>query len=148
MAFRESAHFGKIQVGVGRGMPQNFTVEDITAAKTLTRADNGKSFLLKASAGVTVTLPALERGLRFRFTVGLAFDTSNWVIAEADSTAVIEGTIVVNGASVNADNEKQVNFVNSAESLGDFVEMFCDGTSWFVTGVGNGAGSITVTAPA
>jgi len=147
MAWREDASFGKIRVGLGRAIPQNFGVVDITAAKTLTRADSGTHFLLKAAAGVGVTLPALERGLRFRFSVGLAFATSNWVVAEADAAAVIEGIIVVNGASVPASNEKQVNFVNSAESLGDYVEMWCDGTSWFVSGIGNGAGSITVTAP-
>lgn len=147
MAFREDAHFGKIRTGVGRGMPQNFTVEDITGARTLTRADNGKNFLLKAAAGAAVTLPALERGLRFRFTVGLAFITTNWVVAEADAAAVIEGIIVVNGASIAASNEKQVNFVATAELLGDYVEMWCDGTSWFVSGIGSGAGSITVTAP-
>lgn len=123
-------------------------VETISAAKTLTGADSGKVFILDASAGVTVTLPALADGYHFKFIVGAAFATSNWVIDSAEGDN-ITGNLVVNGAAVPAAAEDQINFVNSAETVGDFIELFADSgnSQWIVWGIGNSAGSITATDP-
>lgn len=121
-------------------------VADITGAKTLTEGDSGAVYFLKASAGATVTLPALKAGLRFKFVVAQSFATSNWVIDSAEGDN-IEGSLVVAGSAVVAGAEDQINFVFSAESKGDFVELECNGTNWFVSGVGALSGSITVTDP-
>ena len=59
-------------------------VDAVSAAVTLTSADSGKWYELAASAGVTVTLPAVESGLNFRFVVANAFDTSNYIIDSAE----------------------------------------------------------------
>ena len=99
-----------------------------------------------ASAGVTVTLPAVESGLNFRFVVANAFDTSNYIIDSAEGDN-IDGILVVNGASVAASGEDQINFVASAESVGDFIDIWSDGSKWYVWGIGNSAGSITATDP-
>ena len=120
--------------------------EKISAAKTLTAADSGKTFWLDAAAGATVTLPALKDGLNFKFVVASSFATSNWVIDSAEGDN-IEGSLVVAGAAVVAGAEDQINFVNSAETKGDFVQLECNGTNWFVSGVGALSGSITVTDP-
>lgn len=123
-------------------------VETIAAAQTLTAADSGKVFILDAAAGATITLPALEAGLRFKFIVGAAFATTNWVVDSAEGDN-INGILVVNGASVPAEAEDQINFVNSAETIGDYIELVCDSgnSQWLVNGVGNAAGSITATDP-
>jgi hypothetical protein len=121
-------------------------VEVLSAAQTLTAADSGKIFIMSAAAGKTITLPALEAGLNFKFIVGAAFATTDWILDSAEGDN-IEGVLVVNGASVVASGEDQVNFVNSAETIGDYVDLHCDGTNWFVYGVGAGAGAITVTDP-
>ena len=121
-------------------------VETLAAAQTLTAADSGKTFILKAAAGATVTLPSLKAGVHFKFIIGSAFATTNWIIDSAEGDN-IEGLLIVDGASVPASGEDQINFVNSAESIGDHVEFACDGTNWFVTGAGNSAGSITATDP-
>lgn len=120
--------------------------ETISAAKTLVAADSGKTFWLDADAGVTITLPALENGLNFKFVIADNFATSNWVIDSAEGDN-IEGSIVVNGASVPAVAEDQINFAFGAESIGDFIELECNGTKWFVSGVGALASSITATDP-
>lgn len=120
--------------------------EKISAAKTLTAADSGKTFWLDAAAGATVTLPALKDGLNFKFVVASNFATSNWVIDSAEGDN-IEGSLVVAGAAVVAGAEDQINFVNSAETKGDFVQLECNGSLWFVSGVGALSGSITVTDP-
>ena len=122
-------------------------VETLAAAQTLTAADSGKTFILSAAAGATITLPALKAGIHFKFIIGAAFATTDWIIDSAEGDN-IEGLLIVNGASVVASGEDQINFVNSAETVGDHVEFACDGTNWFVTGAGNSAGSITATDPA
>lgn len=123
-------------------------VETISAAQTLTAADSGKVFILDAAEGATITLPALEEGLQFKFIVGASFATSNWILDSAEGDN-INGTLLVNGAVVAAAAEDQINFVNSAETVGDYVELFCDSgnSQWIVSGVGAGAGSITATDP-
>lgn len=121
-------------------------VETISAAQTLTEADSGKVLILNAAAGATITLPALGSGLRFKFVVGAAFATTNWVVDSAEGDN-INGILVVNGASVAASGEDQVDFVASAESIGDYIELVCDGSQWLLSGVGSATGSITTTDP-
>jgi len=121
-------------------------VQTLAAAATLTAADSGTTYILKATAGKTVILPALKSGINFKFIVGSAFATTDWIIDSAEGDN-IEGLLIVNGASVVAAGEDQINFVNSAETVGDHVSLSCDGTNWFVSGAGNAAGSITVTDP-
>jgi len=119
-------------------------VETLAAAQTLTAADSGKTFILSAAAGATITLPALKSGIHFKFIVGAAFATTNWVVASAEASK-IQGVLVVNGASVDAADEDQINFVATAETIGDHIEIICDGTDWYASGVGSQAGSITAT---
>jgi hypothetical protein len=121
-------------------------VEAVTGATTLTAEDSGKVLILKASAGAQITLPAVatSAGLRFKFIVGLAFATTDWTV-KALSNA-IEGSVLVNGAHVAGVDENTISFVASAESIGDFAELVCDGTNWYVNGSGVTAGAITLTA--
>jgi hypothetical protein len=121
-------------------------VEAVTGATTLTAEDSGKVFILKAAAGAQITLPAVatSAGLRFKFIVGLAFATTDWTVKAA--TSVIEGSVLVNGAHVAGVDENTISFVASAESIGDFAELVCDGTNWYVNGSGVTAGAITLTA--
>jgi len=120
--------------------------ETLSAAATLTEGQSNTTFWLDAAAGKTITLPALKAGLYFKFVVADAFATDNWIIDSAEGDN-INGILVVNGASVPADAEDQINFVASAESVGDYVEFECNGTYWLVSGIGNSAGSITATDP-
>jgi hypothetical protein len=121
-------------------------VETVAVATTLTAKDSGKVFILKASAGAQITLPevATSAGLRFKFIVGQLFATTDWTV-KALSNA-IEGSVLVNGAHVAGVDENTISFVASAESIGDFAELVCDGTNWYVNGSGVTAGAITLTA--
>lgn len=127
---------------------QRGVVEQITAAQTLTAADSGKTFILNAAAGATVTLPSLADGLVFRFVVGATFATTPWIIDSAEGDN-INGNLIVAGAAVPAAAEDQINFVETAETVGDFIEIFADNdnSQWIVYGIGNTAGSITATDP-
>lgn len=117
----------------------------IAAATTLTAATSGTSYDLTAAAGAAVTLPALEAGLNFRFVVGSAFATTDWTIVS--STNVINGNVLVADAHVAGASENTISFVASAESVGDYVDVYCNGTLWFASGSGVTSGSITFTAP-
>jgi hypothetical protein len=121
-------------------------VETVAVATTLTAEDSGKVFILKAAAGAQITLPAVatSAGLRFKFIVGQLFATTDWTV-KALSNA-IEGSVLVNGAHVAGVDENTISFVASAESIGDFAELVCDGTNWYVNGSGVSAGAITLTA--
>ncbi len=121
------------------------TIKTIAVATTLTAADSGKTCMLSAAGGAAVTLPAVAAGLKFKFIVGAAFATTNWTVVTASSANVIQGGAIVNSTFVAASNEDTISFVASAETIGDFVEVICDGTNWFANGVGASAGSITFT---
>ena len=120
--------------------------EILTSGTTLVGADSGKVIFLNATGGGTVTLPALKLGASFKFIIGSTEPTTNWIIDSAEGDN-IDGILVVNGASVAAAEEDQINFVASTALAGDYIELECDGSNWFVNGVGSASGSITATDP-
>lgn len=130
---------------------QRGPVEVISSATTLTAANSGTTYILDAAAGATVTLPALAEGLNFRFIIGAAFATTNWIIDSAEGDN-INGVIADMGATVAgvvAGAEDQINFVASAETIGDYIELVCDyaNSQWLVTGMCGANGGITATDP-
>lgn len=159
MAANESTkftHFSNLEVGTASGGGRLVVgglenhlgaAQTVTGALTLTAEDNGKTLYLNAAAGATVTLPAVAAGLSFKFVVAAAFATTNWIVASAEGDN-IDGSIEVAGAVVVAGAEDQINFVATAEALGDHVVVHSDGTQWFVHGMAALTGGITVTDPA
>ena len=113
---------------------------------TLTAADSGKVIFLNAAAGGTVTLPALKAGVNFKIIVGATAPTTIWIIASAEGDN-ISGVMTVNGALVAAVAEDFINFAANTAVAGDSIELECDGTGWYVKGLGSAAGSITATDP-
>lgn len=144
MAWREDAHINKLRVG-DPALLQNVHTETLTGARTLTAADNGKTLVLDGTTGAAVALPELADGLNFRFIVGSTFITTDWTIVS--STNVIQGAVDVNSSTLPAVNENTVSFVASAETVGDWIDVLCDGTNWYLRGLGQAIGSVTLTAP-
>jgi len=118
-------------------------METVIADRTLVAADSGKTIILSAAAGFDTLLPALLAGLKFKFIIGTDAATSNYTLtATAD---VIFGSATVDGAAVPcAGTKNTINFVHTNKAAkGDWVELECDGTNWYVAGQGEVAGSIT-----
>jgi hypothetical protein len=117
----------------------------ISSAITLSAADSGKQFSLNAAAGAQITLPAVatSAGLNFRFTVQALFATTAWTIKAASN--VIQGGAIVNSVNVPAADENTITFATAADTIGDFVELTCDGVNWYASGVGTTAAAITFT---
>ena len=119
---------------------------ELTAATTLTAADSGKTIYLNLTAGFATTLPAPADGLRFKFILSAAI-TGDMTIVTNGGDNVIQGTIIVNGASVIGADEDTITFANAAETVGDYIELESDGTNWWIVGgVAAAAGGITLTA--
>jgi len=132
-------HFsGPVAVGAGQ-------IEVITAGKTLTmKDDNGKTFILGDAAPGTITLPAVTNaGFTCKVIVGSAL-TSDGVLASAEGDNM-EGALMVASTVVTVDAADQLNFVDTAENIGDWATVFSDGTYWYVDGRALTTGAITAT---
>lgn len=105
----------------------------ITATTTLTAATHAGHTLYidpADAAWATITLPAATEGLYLRFVVAGTFTVDVAVdSAEGDN---IEGSLIVAGAVVDCAAVDQVNFIADGENLGDFFELYSDGTNWFI----------------
>lgn len=101
-----------------------------TADVTLTAAQTG-SIVKMAVAGLDVTLPAPTAGLNYRFVVTAAVATTNMTVV-AGTADTIEGTLIVAGAVVDCDAADVLNFVIDGENIGDYVDLYSDGTSWLI----------------
>lgn len=119
-------------------------VETIAEASTLDVEDSGKVFILDAAAGAAITLPSAVSGWCAKFIIGSAFATTGWTVVSGSTN--IQGTVIVNGASVLGSDEDTITFAAAAENVGDWVEVVSDGTNFYVSGVGSAASSITLTA--
>jgi hypothetical protein len=118
--------------------------ETITGATILDASDSGKHFTLAAAAGAQITLPAVAiAGFKARFTVGQLFATTAWTIVSA--TNVIQGSANVNSVLVPGANENTITFPANADTVGDYIEIYSDGTNFYAYGIGAAAGSITFT---
>lgn len=120
-------------------------VEQVTAGKTCAAGtDNGKTFILGDAAPGTITLPAVTNtGFHCRVICGFNL-TTNGVVASAEGDN-IEGCLTVAGAVVDVDAADQINFVNSADNIGDEIELISDGTYWHVRGSALTTGALTAT---
>lgn len=99
-------------------------VEVLTAARTLTREDNGKTFVTGA-ADLVVSLPATEPGLRFTFVTSTLSATTGLSISP-----VAADKIVAKGITP-ADNKDLINSAAS-DAIGDTVTLVSDGVDgWY-----------------
>jgi len=99
---------------------------------TLTVAQSG-SFVKMNTAGEDITLPAVasSAGVHYKFAVTGAVATTNMTIASAEGDN-IEGSLIVAGAVVDCDANDVITFVIDGENIGDFVDLYSDGTSWLI----------------
>lgn len=118
-----------------------------SADVTLTASQSG-TIVNMGVAGLDVTLPSLatSEGAYFRFVVSAAVATTDMtIISEADK---MEGTLIVAGAVVDCDAENLLTFVIDGENVGDYVDLYSNGTNWFIGDSGVlTAAKLTCTSP-
>jgi hypothetical protein len=103
-----------------------------TASTTLTVAQSGSTFNL-GTAGVNLTLPAVATaaGVKYKFVISAAYATDNITVTSAAGDD-IEGSLLVAGAVVDCNASDVITSVADGENLGDFWEIFSNGTKWFI----------------
>lgn len=117
-----------------------------SASTTLSHSQSGAIIVQATTTGIVVELPAVaNKGAYFKFVVGSAFATNNFKIgSKQGETDKIQGTLEVAGAVVDCDAEDYINFIADGENVGDFIELFSDGTSWII-GASGGLTSAKIT---
>jgi hypothetical protein len=118
------------------------SVEDITAARTLTKQDSGKIFMLDSAGGAyEITLPVaanLTAGWNCKFIV--KEDTPTGDITIAAGSAIINGVNddgQGNVANSTAGTAVSNIIVEAASKQGDFIDLFTDGTTYYFHAVGS-----------
>lgn len=126
------------------------SVEDLTAASTLTAADSGKTFFLNSATEFATTLPSPAAGLKFRFVVKAAPASASYTVVTASSANIIIGGI--NELEVDTGDDgpyiadgDTITFADGVAVVGDYVDLVSDGTSWYVSGQAKADGGITLT---
>lgn len=133
----------EINSGNYGGLPQGFRkLPD--ANVTLTSSDSGKAIIvIDNSADRTITLPAEEVGLNFKFWfAGTAADGHDMIIDSGSDTNYFVGGVVHldsdasgdNIATVYSDADSNSKLQINLPETGTMVELICDGTLWYVNG--------------
>lgn len=119
----------------------------VSAARTLTAEDSGRTFFLDLAGGFTVTMPAPVLGFKCRFIVKTA-PTTAYVIATAGGANIM--VVSVNELETDTtedgpsdDDADILNFVANVALPGDFVDVSCDGTKFYMLGQSRADGAVT-----
>jgi hypothetical protein len=112
------------------------TVEVVTTTNTLTAAESGRTYILNSATAFVTTLPVAAAGLRFKFYCGATEVTggNHTIVPNSADDNEVHGQCIVAGAVVAAADEGSINLIADKFIQGDWVEVFSDGTSWYVSG--------------
>jgi hypothetical protein len=129
---------------LGRYAAQRRKVQSITAAYTATVADCGTVFMLNLATGLTVTLPSVANagnGWWCKFIVGTNCASNNYIITE--DTSADTNVLVTLISELETDNTEDgpsstghttITLPNASDTVGDWVEIVCDGSNFYCCG--------------
>ncbi len=121
--------------------------KELTAASTLTEADNDLTFFLNAGTEFATTLPSPFLGARFTFIVKTAPSGASYTVVTGSSANIVKG--MQNPAAAAAGDtgttDDTITFVDGQAVAGDMVQLWSDGTSWFAQAFSRVAAGITFT---
>ena len=110
------------------------------SSHTLDMGDSGKVYMLSSTVARTITLPAVAAGLKFKF---IATDTTaDSSITTSEGTALFKGGAEAGNSYLTLAGTTIV--VEAAATVGDWLELVCDGTYWYVSGHGAHDASFSV----
>jgi len=120
--------------------------ELVTTTNVLTTAESGATLVFNTATAFVTTLPSLLKGVRYKFYAGATEVTGgNHTIVCTNDDNTIHGQCIVAGDLVAAADEGSINLVADNFKQGDWVEVFCDGVGWYVSGQVVTAGGCTFT---
>ena len=131
-------------------------VKTLSTTTSLAEEDSGCIFLLNSATEFVTTLPSVSdagKGWYCKVVVDAAPASASYTVVEkaADDTDVI----IVNGINeLEVDDAEDgpsstgcttITFVDSVAIKGDWIDIWCDGSNYFVTGQTKADGGITAT---
>ncbi len=107
------------------------------AGSLINAADTGKIMITPATAvGCLYVLPAFAAGLHFRFINGAPGALAAAIVIASTAANTIYGSVIMGptgGVALLALNgNTNVSFVNGVSLKGDYIDLYCDGTNWYV----------------
>jgi hypothetical protein len=130
---------------INQAADSSANTEVVTTTNVITAAESGSTFILNSATAFVSTLPAVAAGLRYTFICGATQVTGgNHTIVPTDDNTIY-GEAVVAGASVPASAEGSINLIADTMLPGDRVDVFCDGTNWYVQATATASGALTFT---
>ena len=134
------------QAGYGKG----HFVENISAAKTLTTGDSGKVFTITQSSAFKISLPkATDAGVGWNAKFLITTAGSFAVTIEPDSSedTLIGMAVSAAGSEAAAQSAESgvdvLSFISGA-AAGDWVELLCDGSNFYVSGMIHDSDHVTI----
>ena len=118
-----------------------FTMDSSSASShTLGMHDSGKTYMLENTVARTITLPAVKSGAKFKFVV--SDSTAASTIATSEGTSLIKGGILLATAWETLAGTTLT--ASTSAVIGDWVELVCDGTYWYISGQSGHANGFTI----
>jgi len=118
-----------------------FTMDSSSASShSLGAKDSGKTYILENTVARTITLPAVKAGLKFKFIV--SDSTAASTIATNEGTSLIKGGILLATAWETLAGTTLTAATDNV--IGDWVELVCDGTYWYISGQSGHANGFTI----
>jgi hypothetical protein len=124
-------------------------LETISADKTLTLTDSGKTFMCN-DANITVTLPrCTTKGIKYRFILDTNA-TNDIEVAQSNANDDFEG-VIMDGAGTSevpdndgagANDDTLVKFKSGTAVAGDHFEIISSGSKWLISGSSRAANGI------
>ena len=107
-------------------------IKTVTADATLVPADSGKTFICSQAGAYDITIPVVTTtGWTAKFILGTAGSNDFDIIGgTADKMVGIE--LGDTNTAITADSDK-VTFDASNAVVGDWIEVLCDGSNYYVT---------------
>ena len=134
---------GPIAIGPG-------AYTSVTAARTFTKEDNGITFGLNLAGGGALTMPTAAQagaGWKIRLRLETAITTA-WIAtftaAEmAGNIGIVDIVTAVDGSFTASGNV--ITFTATTDTVGDWCDVECNGTIFFVSGIANLSTGIALT---
>ena len=129
-------------------------IDATSATLGLTAKDTNKLILLDRAAGVTVSLPAAEIGLRFRFLVNSDVTSNGYIINTQNTSDLFTGGVMITDSTtpeapdmfkpdLSNDDSMTMDGSTTGGLIGTAFEIICTSANrWYVTGVLDGAGTL------
>jgi hypothetical protein len=131
--------FGALEVG-GYELNNKVQYSDLTTVSTLTLSDSGKTLYLNSATEFATTLPAVAdaAGFHVRFVVKAPPTGSSYTVVSpsADIHGVVASAADATGSAATTAGTPvtTVTFVDAKAVVGDYVDVRCDGTYYYLSG--------------